>query len=348
LFEIGDFITCQYYVDVVKRQLGRWAYGDKLLNRIKLAENDPQAMDVQEQVNAMDIDKPTTYMPIQLCLTRTNWSALCRLLLDQYFDIIHEVPVLSVDGKKRPEEPHLARFVNQKVNISLDERTEVAMDEAIENDEAAACHMAVDDEISEKNQAKVEENEDIDKHQETEINNTVDLTKTGEQGSNKAGNDEKKNEQKSKSTKTEDDDGRMSQNADNIDHVDEGNNGEEKTVENTNGDDVEGHSHTSQQEEGHTEQTSDMQIDQELNNENGASGQVEATDVKEKIEDKTAETTSDIQIDSQEEVSSQNKVQLGEKRTFDQMQEDENKENEGEDEDEEEDEGPEITRSSLR
>lgn len=60
---------------------------------------------------------------LDLSLRRTTWADLCHVLLDQYFDIVREIPVIPVASEHPShDKSHLALFVNQKVTISLDEK----------------------------------------------------------------------------------------------------------------------------------------------------------------------------------------------------------------------------------
>lgn len=56
MLEIGDFATCEYYNHAVRDQLGEWAYGEKLITRIKEL-NTCDGYDKQSKFDSMQVER---------------------------------------------------------------------------------------------------------------------------------------------------------------------------------------------------------------------------------------------------------------------------------------------------
>ena len=253
---------------------------------------------------------------INLSLTRTNWSDLCRLLLDQYFQIVREIPFFPVTHEREIDQKSpTALFVNQKVNISLDEKTDDkpnkdqdGLDAQEDTTIPSADNMMIDTEDPQPMEQMVSEAErqgNKKNRKDTEAASHPAVTSAEEAP-------EVVKPVKNESSNTHND-------------------GDNKT-------------------NGKIEHGSNENLDaaQGVTQDNSATA-IQDIDKKDKNEHNGPETSDQAAMDTDTENAmdvdgtTQVNGKVGEKRKFEQMDEDENNQN-----DENEDEGPEITRSSLR
>jgi hypothetical protein len=266
---------------------------------------------------------------LDLSLTRTTWADLCHVLLDQYFDIVREIPVLPITSEHPSQDKsHLTLFVNQKVTISLDEK----------NNETTT--------IDQENEATVYQN----------LNNTNNLmvdmeelpaqfTKPDDSAAEDEGDEELKLDTAVPSTET------IKDNESGVETVIS-----ESDEMKTNVDDTDIDNHQDEEEtndadddQSRTRKDSEIKTNHEVNaTEHEAETATNTDDQTSKAEEdqKRAEQPeqepADPNVDTSMDIdaATQSRSQLGDKRKFDEVED----ENDGS----EEDEGPEITRSSLR
>ncbi|KAI8579280.1 hypothetical protein K450DRAFT_242500 [Umbelopsis ramanniana AG] len=333
LLKIGDHATCEYYYENVMRQLGQWKYGDTMMERIRQSKaydgSEVQVNADNMQLDSNEIENSFISNALDLSLTRTTWADLCHVLLDQYFDIVREIPVLPFTSEHPSQnKSHLTLFVNQKIIISLDEKSnetttvdqenEATIDQNLNNTNNMLVDMdELPTQLTKPNDSVVEDEGD----DESKVNSVVPSTEAIEDNENGldaviSEYDEMKTDvdvvidnhkDEETSDAIQDDDQNTMENDDNID---------------------------TKHEVKATEHEAESATDTDFQNSKAEDDHKIADQPEQEPTDLNGDTSMDI------DAATQSSSQVGEKRKFDEMED----ENEGSDEDE----GPEITRSSLR
>ena len=266
---------------------------------------------------------------LDLSLRRTTWADLCHVLLDQYFDIVREIPIIPVTNEHPShDKSHLTLFVNQKVTISLDEKSH----ESTTNDQ--------------ENEATIEQNTNNTDNMMVDIEELpAQITKTDHTAAEGEGDEEPKLVTTDPSTEAiKDTEGGVEVA---IDESDEMKTNIDAEIDNQN----EGTNEAIQDDDKSTTEKDDgiqpkhgvgaTELEEETATDTDAQDTKNEDDRKiaEQLEQEPTDPNGDTLMDL-DATATHSSSQLGDKRKFDEVED----ENDGS----EEDEGPEITRSSLR